>query len=253
MTISADVRRELFRLLWLASMALAGPAVVSSVLARWTGHQLRWSTFLLLAIPVVSGLAANSWRRLQTLRGCPPRRGQYGLGQLLLFTGLTALWLTVARWDLAAMQTRQGAQALLEDRIRSIVVDGRVHLSKSLFVHVQRPSFDDRDLRLLVDQLPALKTVDARLFYLDLSNTQITDQGLSLLADCHSLEFLILDNTRVSHQGLKVIAQMPLLQSLSLRNTRVPVEELAKVRSQRPRILVSPEEVPPLPLTANPR
>ncbi len=253
MTIPVEVRRELIRLAWLASMALAGPAIVSGALARGTGHQLRWSTFLLLAIPVVSGLAASSWRRLRTLRGQAPRRRQFGLAQLMLFTGLAAVWLTVARWDLAAMQTPQGAKAVLEERIRQIVGDGRVHLSQSLFVQVQRKSFDDNDLRRLVDQLPALQSVNARFFYLDLSNTQITDRGMALLADCHSLEFLSLDNTRVSPQGLKVIAQMPLLQALSLRDTRVPPEELAKVRSQRPKVLVSPEEIQPLPLTANPR
>jgi hypothetical protein len=253
MTIPVEVRRELIRLAWLASMALAGPAVAFAALAQWTGHQLRWSTFLLLAIPVVSGLAASSCRRLRSLRGPSTPRGQFGLAQLMLFTSIAALWLTVARWDLAAMQTPQGAKAVIEERIRQIVGDGRVHLSQSLFVHVQRKSFDDNDLRRLVDQLPALRSMNARFFYLDLSNTQITDRGMALLADCHSLEFLTLDNTRVSPQGLKVIAQMPLLQALSLRNTRVPAEELAKVRSQRPKVLVSPEEAQPLPLSANPR
>ena len=253
MTVPPDVRRELIRLVFLVTMALAGPAVASAVLARWTGHQLHGSTFLLLAIPVVSGLAAGSYRRLQTLRGQAPRRGQFGLGQLMLFTSLAALWLTVARWQFAALQTPQGAKAAIEERIRRIVGEGRVHLTKSLFVQVERNSFNDSDLRLLVDQLPALQSVNARFFYLDLSDTRITDRGLALLADCHSLEFLSLDNTQVSPQGLQVIAQMPLLQALSLRNTQVPAEELAKVRSQRPRVLVTPEELPPLPLTANPR
>jgi len=59
------------------------------------------------------------------------------------------------------------------------------------------------------------------LSYLELSNTKISDAGLEHLAGLSSLELLFLSGTRISDAGLKCLSEMPKLFSLWLDDTDI--------------------------------
>lgn len=247
MIASHAIRREALRLTILIIISLVGPAIAVRLISYWTGQQLRGTTFLLIAIPIVTMLVYDANHRIRIARGDANAQRQFGLTHLMALIGIAAVWLAIARWDWSSTQTTQGLKKQIERRIQKIVGAGRVHLNQSLLIQVQRPTFNDDDLRLLMSERESLKAVNSHFFYLDLSGTQVTDGGLTALNKCHSLEFLILDNTVVSPDGLKVIDVLPELQILGLANTQVPSTYLAALRRRRPKLQIYPDlsESPP--------
>jgi len=77
-----------------------------------------------------------------------------------------------------------------------------------------RKDFGDEQLVQLAPLAPALVSVD-------LSATEVTDEGLKAIADASTLKMLRLSETGVTDAGLDVIAGMVALESLNLYGTKV--------------------------------
>jgi Serine/threonine protein kinase len=59
------------------------------------------------------------------------------------------------------------------------------------------------------------------LSMLDLSNTEITDEGLKNLRDCTKLNRIILEGTKISDQGLKYLSSWPAVLTINIAQSRV--------------------------------
>lgn len=84
---------------------------------------------------------------------------------------------------------------------------------------VNNKKFNDEQVELLV----ALKD---QLVWLDLSETKITDQGLSKIVKLKHLTRLSLDNTGITDEGVKYLKNLPALRYLNLYGTRISDEGL---------------------------
>jgi hypothetical protein len=87
------------------------------------------------------------------------------------------------------------------------------------------------------DDLAALKELPT-LWWLDLSNTQITDQGLHHVSHLPELHFLILDNTQITDEGLARLHNLKRLRSLSLRGTQVTNKGVRRLQEALPQVTV---------------
>lgn len=87
------------------------------------------------------------------------------------------------------------------------------------------PGITDLDLENL-DRLPA-----PEIIVIDLSETRVTDSGLTRLAAFSSLRNLALNGTSVSDKGLQDIGRLTELRTLELRNTQITGTELSALRS----------------------
>jgi hypothetical protein len=213
--VQVETRRELIRMAWMLTMSLLSPAIGIGFLSFWTGQSLRWTTFLLVLIPIAGLLIWDSVRRIQNRSSAQAAR-QFGLGSLLTLVSVSAVWLTVARADWVSQHQQSLLRQQVEQQMQKLVGKGRVQLSTdSLFVQVERPDFNDESLRALVAEGRSSGDLPFHFYLLDLSGTQVTDEGLAALSECAGLEFLCLDGTQVTGAGLQVIRQMPDLQLLS--------------------------------------
>ncbi len=79
------------------------------------------------------------------------------------------------------------------------------------------------------DQLVALKPVAARLKWIDLARTKVTDKGLAHLAGMTSLTRLHLENTAVTDAGLDSLKGLTNLEYLNLYGTPVTDAGIAKL------------------------
>lgn len=92
-------------------------------------------------------------------------------------------------------------------------------------VKIIDPQFDDSDLPYLAN-LP--------IEVLDLTGTNITDEGLKILAQMPALKVLILNNiSRISNEGAESIRTMPQLDHVCLRGTRITDGGVAKLAQSR--------------------
>ncbi len=89
------------------------------------------------------------------------------------------------------------------------------------FVNV--PRIKENELQLL---LPLRK----QLVWLKLSNTKISDEALTVIAQCDSITKLQLDYTSITDKGLESIAKLNQLQSLNLVGTNITATGLLKLR-----------------------
>ncbi len=109
---------------------------------------------------------------------------------LLAITAFSVLWTFVALDQQSEKETR-AERAKLEAQILEIIGDGTVSVSGtpgSTFIAVNRPSFNDRDLKAILQFRDRLDEVDAPITFLDFSSTNLTDKGASLLLSLESLK-----------------------------------------------------------------
>ncbi len=102
---------------------------------------------------------------------------------LLAITAACVLW-TFAALDQKSGKSIRAERAKLEAQILEIVGDGSVSVSGtpgSTFIGVNRPSFNDEDLKAILQFRDRLDQADAPITFLDFSSTNLTDQGVSLL------------------------------------------------------------------------
>ena len=80
-----------------------------------------------------------------------------------------------------------------------------------------------QDVSLLFTHMPNLRDVY-------LSNTDMTDLGLSRLAQSKRLKILEADTTRITDKGMAYVCQMPQLQELSLSDTLITDQGLKQLK-----------------------
>jgi len=123
---------------------------------------------------------------------------------LLAITAFSVIWTFFALDQQSEKETR-AERAKLEAQILEIVGDGSVSVSGtpgSTFVGVNRASFDDRDLKAILQFQDRLEEVDAPITFLDFSSTNLTNQGVSLLLALDSLEHCYLNSGKISEETL---------------------------------------------------
>ncbi|MEX1076768.1 MAG: hypothetical protein WED27_10000, partial [Pirellulales bacterium] len=73
-----------------------------------------------------------------------------------------------------------------------------------------------------------------KLRWLNLDNTQLTDTGLTALADMQALAFLHVGSTAVSNAGIDRLAALPALREVHLTRTAVDTAGAAMLRERLP-------------------
>jgi mono/diheme cytochrome c family protein len=104
----------------------------------------------------------------------------------------------------------------------AVIMPVAVNSNYLLANFVASAGITDKDLQLL---LPIRK----QLVWLKLGNTNITDGGLAIIAQCENLTKLQLDYTGITDNGMESIASLQLLQSLNLVGTKVTAAGVLKL------------------------
>ncbi len=160
-----------------------------------------------------------------------------------LMIGITFVCLIfgLMAWDRQLRLQADAHRKSLHAKIMAIVGNGTVYVrgnpGKS-YITVKRQSFDDDDLKAILQLKDVLDEADGSITNLDLSGTAITDDGVSLLADLNSLEVCDLDQTSVSDTSIDVLERLPNLENLSVMTTRVTDERLSKLSLDRPDLFI---------------
>lgn len=92
------------------------------------------------------------------------------------------------------------------------------------------PQIGDEHLRWLL----ARQSIFRALRYLDLSDSQVTDDTVCQLGEFSALERLILKGTPVTHKSLAVLETLPALNELDIRDTRIGAMRLYFGRRANP-------------------
>jgi hypothetical protein len=183
------------------------------------------------------------------------QRRAWGLGVLILPPA--GLLFAVAHWPAARRPFLLGLVGLVAaatppvlNRLlpvdlgpRDVLVEGERHLTltgwdrKDYGVLRQRP--DTVVLQMsnpdVTDDTLALVAGLAALRELDLSNSAVTDAGLARLAELPQLERLRLANTGITDSGLQAhLASHPTLRELDLRGAQVSKEAITAWRGAKP-------------------
>ena len=100
--------------------------------------------------------------------------------------------------------------------------DIRDELSVVISISIHSQSFTDNDLKMLA--------FFSELKYLDVAETQVSEDGLKVLGNLRKLEGVDLSiNPRVTDSSLTVLQDLPEIKMLSLRNTGVSDNALAQL------------------------
>jgi hypothetical protein len=75
-------------------------------------------------------------------------------------------------------------------------------------------------------EMELLEPLTDRITWLDLGNTQVTDEGVQLVAEMSKLSRLYLQNTSVGDEGLAAVADLKELEYLNMYGTNVTDEGL---------------------------
>ncbi len=92
-------------------------------------------------------------------------------------------------------------------------------------------SISDIDLECLRD-LEGLQ-------YLDLSGTEITDEGMKNLKGLHQLQFLSLDGAQITDVSLEYLKRLKQLKNLNVANTRITSEGLEELKNALPKAKIT--------------
>jgi hypothetical protein len=219
---------------------LATAILVGWAAAMWAmGAATRWTSFAVGALPLLYFLAAGLYVQRRRLRSGGQRRFQFGMPFLFVTMTVAAVWLALARWDYVLTLDRHSRRQQVEAEIRKIVGTGEVHVSEQLVVQVKRATFNDDDLRRVLELQDTLREIDVDFQLLDLSNTAITDAGVRQLAGCDRLEYLFLSGTAVTDAGLEIVSELPYLKMISVDGAQVSANALARMRAERPKLNIT--------------
>ena len=86
--------------------------------------------------------------------------------------------------------------------------------------------------------LERLKDLE-ELLYLDLSGTEITDDGMKNLKGLHQLHFLGLDSTQITDVSLEYLKRLKQLKNLNVTNTRITSEGLEELKNALPKAKIT--------------
>jgi hypothetical protein len=172
---------RLYEGLFLGGLALAAVGWVWLIIAAFRVRPA-WGLAVLLIPPAAIGFMIQHWGRAKAPTGV--------LLAGLLIAGAPAIYTRVAPVDLGPRRT---------------IVEGEVHITLT--------GWDQSDYSVLRQ----FRDVSV----LQMANADVTDDTLALLAGCERLKELDVSDTQVSDAGLTAIAQLPAIEVLRLRNCKV--------------------------------
>lgn len=227
--------------LWIAVLVFAAPAA-NFALGYFVGVRFRATSIALstVAIAFFWALMLYFFRRHAQRRSLRQVSVRAVLGGVSFVCVLFAL----ATWDRQSVLRTRNNRERLQAEIMAIVGDGRVRVSGNpgaTLISVKRLSFNDDDLKAVLQLTDQLNQADAPITNLDLSGTIITDDGVSSLASLDSLKYCFLDRTPLSDTSIAVFEQLPKLKLVSVRATRVTSEGLLELSQERPEMNIEPK------------
>jgi hypothetical protein len=235
---AGDVRIHWPRLVWSVAVFFLIAVIANLMLRRFLGVPFSATNSILsIAVYVLSGAV---WLYFAKRRAQGESAKQFSLAALL--AGLTVACCLLAivtldrRSDLQKYATRQRLQQI----IMMLVVTGDVHVSETTSVQVKRPSFDDDDLKKILELKPELDRVGSPLTIFGLSGTSVTDRGIGELATLDSLEYCFLERTAITDAAIDAFTRLPNLKMLSVWSTSVTAERLWTLNTKRPQLDIEP-------------
>lgn len=186
-------------------------------------------------LPVVFVLLKGTQRKAQ---GKP--YWQFSLRDVLVVTTVIALVLAVNRWEryneyIDSM--REDARRELFAGIPQIIGTGSFRISgtpATISIVAKRPSFSDDDLREILDIIDRLEAADAPITHLQLIDTNLTDRGVALLSELHTLRSCLLDGSNITDEAIDDLQQIDDLDVLSVERTAVSDDRLKQLSIDRP-------------------
>jgi hypothetical protein len=166
---------------------------------------------------------------------------QFSLLALFVSVTVACILFALIGADRRADLERFAKREQLHDSIMKIVGLGNVHVSGGTSIQVQRPSFNDEDLRKLLALRDELERFDSPISNVDLSGTSITDQGFAELQQLRSLEYAFFLNTSITDASIDVLAKLPKLKVLGVNGTQVTPARLLKLSEDRPDLKIEPQ------------
>jgi hypothetical protein len=169
------------------------------------------------------------------------RLWQFSLSTLLASVTVACILLAMTGTDRRHDLERQAMRGQLFRSIMQIVGTGNVHITGGTLIQVQRPSFNDDDLRDVLELREQLERHDCPISILDFSGTNISDRGVAELKQLRSLEYIFLLNTSITDASIDVLGTLPNLKMLGVNNTQVTPERLKKLSQDRPGLRIEPQ------------
>lgn len=215
-------------------------ALIVSLFVRHYGRSFRASQ---LVVPIVFCLLPNLLILHLAKRHAEGRSfWQFSLATLLVSLTVACILLAVLGSAHRADLEHQAKRLRLENAIMQIVGNGIVRLSSTTIIQVRRPTFNDEDLRKLLQLRNPLEGINAPISVLDVSYSQVTDQGVAELKQLDSLETCALVETAITDASIDTLTELPNLKLLSVTTTSVTPERLLKLSSDRPNLIIAPTD-----------
>jgi hypothetical protein len=142
----------------------------------------------------------------------------------------------------ALLLERHAIRGRLEKSINEIVGQGNVHVTGQTLIQVQRPTFNDEDLRKILALREQLAEIQSPIVILDLSSTQVTDAGVTELKQIPSLEYCFLLQTAITDASIDALAELPNLKVLGVNSTAVTPDRLLRLSTERPMLNIVPKD-----------
>jgi hypothetical protein len=167
---------------------------------------------------------------------------QFSLAALLAGVTVACCLLALMTLDRRSQLQEYATRQRLQQSIMTLVATGNVNVSGTTLIQVKRPSFDDDDLKKVLELKPELERVGSPLTFLDLSGTSVTDRGIGTLATLDSLEYCFLDRTAITDTAIDAFTPLPDLKVLSVQSTSVTADKLLILNKMRPQLDIDPKD-----------
>jgi hypothetical protein len=154
----------------------------------------------------------------------------------LVSTAAVLAWFALAAVCLALLRTAEVGQAVtsIERMEGSVSFDSHSiqgPRSVSFFSSsTRRTKLSDKDLEALV---PSFRTF-SRLSYINLRDTNISDDGLEALREVPGVMAISVRGTNISDEFITALAEMKQLKWIDVRETRVSAEGVETLLRKRP-------------------
>jgi hypothetical protein len=227
------------RLIALLAVVVAPMIIISLAIMYFTGKPIRAPRIIIPTILVL----LPQLLLLHFAKRRAERRSlwQYSLSTLLASLTVACVLFALLGSDRRADLERFAKRQQFQGSLMQIVGKGSVHVTGGTLIQVQRPSFDDNDLRKVLQYREQLERSNFPISILDLSGTRVTDQGVAELKQVHSLKYCFFERTGVTDAAVDALDELPNLKVISFNGTQVTPERLLKLSQDRPDLKIEPQ------------
>ena len=180
-------------------------------------------------------------QRQQVLTGRWRYRLSISTGLILMIEA--ACFFAVVGNEIRANQQGHAANQVLKTKLEELINGGNAYISAvdgtGVSCDVARASFDDDDLRKLV-QLASERTPGiSQVSFLNLEKTSVTDAGVQVVHLCPHLTHLFLPAVQLSNESIACLVACQKLKYLSLDESKLTSEQVTELKRNLPNLILN--------------